>query len=270
LSLEEVRLEEEMQQDPRYVEYPEYYDFAHDKKEDIPFFLGYASECGSPILELACGTGRILIPMAEAGYQITGIDLAPGMLSICRERVARLGLTDRVTLAQANMTAFDLPEKEFSLAYVPLRSFAHIFTQEEQLACLRATYDHLRPGGLFIVVVFALRHSAVTEDKEGSVSILREFELPDKRRVIQSQRFVRYDPKDQILYFEFMFEEHDAEGTLLGTRTVPMDMRYTSRYELQLLMERVGFEVVDVFRDYDRQPFNGKYEIIMVARKKGK
>lgn len=256
-----------MQREPRYVEYPEYYDHAHCRKDDIPFFLDYARECGSPILELACGTGRLLIPMAQAGFRITGIDISPGMLSICRERVERLGLADRVALAEADMTAFDLTEKGFVLAYVPLRSFAHLFTQEAQLACLQKTYDHLRCGGLFIVAVFALNFSAVAEDRENSVRVLREFELPDKRRVVQRQRFLRYDPKDQILYFEFTFEEYDAAGELIRERNVPMDMRYTSRYELGLLMERAGFEVVDVFRDYDRQPFDGKHEIIMVARK---
>jgi SAM-dependent methyltransferase len=255
---------------PVYVEYPEYYDYAHDKKDDIPFFLDYARQCGSPILELACGTGRVIVPVAEAGYRVTGIDMAPGMLSICRERVERLGLADRVTLVQADMAGFDLPEKEFALAYVPLRSFSHLFTQEGQLACLQRTWEHLRPGGLFIVVAFALNHSVITEDKEGSLRLLREFELPDKHHVVQRQRFVRYDPKDQILYFEFIFEEHDTAGALLRERTVPMDMRYTSRYELALLMERVGFEVVDVFRDYDKQPFNGMYEIIMVGRKREK
>ena len=135
-----------MEQKPEYVEYPEYYDFAHDKREDIPFFLEYARECGSPVLELACGTGRVLVPMAQEGHRITGVDMAPGMLAICRERVRALGLADRVTLVSANMTEFDLAEKGFAFAYVPLRSFTHLFTQEEQLACLQKTYDHLRPG----------------------------------------------------------------------------------------------------------------------------
>ena len=132
--------------------------------------------------------------------------------------------------------------------------------------------EDIRPsaaGVLFIVVVFALRYSALTEDKEGSVAVMREFELPNKHHVIQKQRFLRYDVKDQILYFEFMFEERDSEGQPVRERTVPMNMRYTGRYELGLLMERVGFEVVDVFRDYDRQPFNGKYEMIVVGRKHG-
>ncbi|MBN1901735.1 methyltransferase domain-containing protein [Candidatus Sumerlaeota bacterium] len=252
---------------PSYVDYSEYYDFAHFQKDDIPFFLDYARECGSPLLELACGTGRLIVPIAEAGYNITGIDLSAKMLSICRERVNRLGLSDRVSLVEANMTNFDLPEKQFALAYVPLRSFTHLFTQKDQLSCLHTTFAHLRPGGLFIVVVFALNFSVLAKDSEDSFRVLREFDLPDGNHVVQSQRFAKHDRAKQILYFEFKFEEKDRNGLMVRERTVPMDMRYTLRYELQLLMERAGFEVVDVFQDYEKRPFSGKYEIIMVGRK---
>lgn len=254
----------------KYVEYPEYYDGAHGRTHDLRFFLDYARACGSPILELACGTGRLLVPVAEAGYCVTGVDVSPGMLSLCRRRVERLALAERVSLVEADMAAFDLPEKKFSLAYIPLRSFAHLFSQEEQVACLQRTHDHLRPGGLFIVAAFALSHAVAARDTEESFRVLMEFDLPGGRRVVQHQRFLRYDPGSQVLYFEFKFEEHDSEGRPVRERTVPMPMRYTSRYELQLLMERVGFEVVDVFRDYERQPFNGKGEIIMVGRKSGR
>lgn len=253
--------------EPKYVEYPEYYDFAHCQHCDIRFFLDYARESGSPILELACGTGRLLVPMAEAGYRITGIDLSPRMLSICRQRVNHLGLTDCVSLIEADMAAFDLPDKQFSLAYIPLRSFTHLFTQASQLGCLSRTYNHLRPGGLFIVVVFALNHSVASQETESTFHVLNEFTLPNECHVVQGQRFLKHDPKDQILYFEFKFEEHDNGGQLVRERIVPMTMRYTSRYELQLLMERVGFEVIDVFSDYDKRPFTGKHEIIMVGRK---
>jgi SAM-dependent methyltransferase len=252
---------------PGYVDYSEYYDFAHSQKDDIPFFLDYARKCGSPILELACGTGRLLIPIAQTGYNITGIDLSLNMLSICRERVNNLGLSGRVSLVEANMTNYELPEKRFSLAYVPLRSFTHLYTQEEQLSCLHTTYAHIRPGGLFIVVVFALNFSVLAKDSEETFRVLKEFDLPGGRHVVQSQRFARHDRANQILYFEFKFQEKDSAGKIVREKTVPMNMRYTLRYELQLLMERAGFDVIDVFQDYEKRPFSGKYEIIMVGRK---
>lgn len=252
---------------PEYLDYSEYYDFAHNQKDDIPFYLDYARECGSPILELACGTGRLIIPVAEAGYSVTGIDFSANMLSICKERVNQHGLSERVSLVEANMTNFDLPEKQFSLAYVPLRSFTHLFTQEEQLSCLHTTYTHLRPGGLFIVALFVPRFTILGQEQESPFRPLREFNLPNGNHVVQSQRFVMNDRVNQIVYFEFKFEETDSSGNAVSEKIAPMIMHYTWRYELQLLMERAGFEVTDVFQDYEKNPFSGKYELIMVGKK---
>lgn len=140
---------------PQYVDYAEYYDFGHDITIDIEFYIGYARQCGSPILELACGTGRVLIPLAEAGFHVHGLDLSNNMLSLCQQKVSNLGLDTRVHLTLANMASFDLECKNFALAYIPARSFMHLFTQEEQISCLRQTYTHLCPGGCFIVDVYA-------------------------------------------------------------------------------------------------------------------
>jgi len=250
-----------------YIEYPEYYDHAHSQTHDIPFYLDYASESGSPILEMACGTGRLLLPLAHAGYRITGVDVSPGMLALCRQRVVQAGLQNRVSLVCGNMTNVNLQEKRFALAIVALRSFAHLLSHEDQLACLARLHVHLRSNGTLVIAVFALNHRVAAQNENGPFMVLKEFDLPDARRVVQSQRFVRYDPANQILYHEFRFAEFDRGGQPLRERTLPMTMRYTSRYELQLLLERVGFEVRDVFSDYDRRPHSGKHEIIMVARK---
>jgi hypothetical protein len=78
---------------------------------------------------------------------------------------------------------------------------------------------------------------------------------------------VRNDPVLQIQHAELRFEEFDAEGTLVRERTLPLTTRYTFRWEMQLLLERARFELVDVFRDYERTPFDGTGEIIAVARR---
>jgi hypothetical protein len=91
--------------------------------------------------------------------------------------------------------------------------------------------------------------------------------LPNGHRLLRWDRFVRNDPVLQIQHAEIRFTEFDAEGALVRERTLPLDTRYTFRYELQLLLERAGFEMVDLFRDYDRNPFDGTGEIIAVARR---
>ena len=97
-----------------YVDYAEYYDFDHDTKIDLEFYLEFANQCRSPILELACGTGLLAIPIAEAGFEIYGLDLSANMLARCRTKVERKNLTDSVHLSLANITEFDLPRVDFT------------------------------------------------------------------------------------------------------------------------------------------------------------
>jgi len=160
-----------------------------------------------------------------------------------------------------------VPRKDFALAFVAVRSFMHLFTQADQLACLEQVHRHLRPGGCFVVDVYAPDYGKMAQPPNGPFVLRREFDLPDGHHVIRRDRFVRNDLVRQIQHYELKFEEYDAAGALVRERTVPMDTRYIFRYELQLLLERVGFEVIDVFRDYDRQPYDGTGEIIAVARR---
>lgn len=250
-----------------YVDYAEYYDALHDTQIDLAFYREYAEQCGAPILELACGTGRVLIPMAEAGYEMYGIDLNENMLDRCRTKVAERGLEERVQLYLADMAAFELPRADFGLAYIPVRSFMHLNTLADQLGCMERVYACLRSGGLFIVDVYApsYRHLAMEPDRP--FTLRHESRLPNGHTVKRWDRFVRNDPALQIQHAELRFEQFDAQGTLVRERTLPLTTRYTFRYEMQLLLERAGFELVDVFRDYDRSPFDGTGEIIAVARR---
>ena len=124
---------------PQYIDYAEYYDYdiASAPFADIPFYLHYAHRCGSPILELACGTGRVLIPLAKAGFEMYGVDFSENMLAVCHRKVMENGLTDRVHLSRADMASFDLPRKDFAFVYIPVRSFMHLFTFANQISCLQ-------------------------------------------------------------------------------------------------------------------------------------
>ena len=252
---------------PGYTPYARYYDLAHPAMSDVPFYLRYASHCGGPILELACGTGRLIIPLAEAGYEVTGLDLCEEMLAVCRARVSAHDLSDRITLVQGDMSSYALARKDYALASVPLRSFCHLFTQQDQTGCLRCTADHLKSGGILIVDTFAPFYRVLAQEHEGDEIRRREFALPGGNSVVQWERFLSNDLANQILHFSFRFEERLPSGELVNNAEVPMDLRYTFRYELQLLFERAGFEVTDVFRDFEFSPYDGTGEIIMVGKK---
>jgi len=250
-----------------YVDFAEYYDFDHAISLDVEFYLDFARRCGSPILELACGTGRLVVPLAEAGFEVYGVDLSDNMLAVCRRKLDEKHLADRVHLARANMAGFDLPNKGCALAFVALRSFMHLLRQDDQLACLRSVYQHLRPGGYFIVDIIAPDLETLARKPDGAFVVRREFDLPDGHHVVRQDRLVEHDVVQQIRRFEFKFEEFDSTGALVRERLIPLYMRYTFRYELQLLLERAGLALVDIFRDYEKNPYDGTGEIIAVARR---
>ncbi len=176
---------------PEYVDYAEFYDRHHGFAEDIPFYLAYAEENGAPILELACGTGRILLPLAEAGHALHGLDLSENMLRVARDKIAEAGLEDSVSLTHADMADFDLGEKGFSLAICAFRSFMHLYTQQDQRICLRRLWEHLRPGGLFVVDVYCPNLELLSRPPDGEFELRREFDLPNGHHVVRKDRFVR-------------------------------------------------------------------------------
>jgi len=252
---------------PEYVDYAEYYDAIHDKGDDVPFYLEYARRAGGPVLELACGTGRLAVPLAEAGLRVHGFDFSERMLDVLRRKIAKKKIGDRLSVSCANMADFDLPEKSFALAFVAFRSFMHLFTQADQLACLRRVFSHLRPGGRFIVDVYTPNLEWLSSPCTGEFVQRNNVALPGGGRLLRKDRFVRKGYVNQINEAELAFEEYDTAGGLVRSRTVPLATRYSFRFELQLLLEKAGFEIEALFGDYDKRPFDWTGEIIFVARK---
>jgi cyclopropane fatty-acyl-phospholipid synthase-like methyltransferase len=205
--------------------------------------------------------------MAEAGFTVHGLDFSENMLEMARRKIEERGLSDRISLTHADMANFDLEEKGFSLAFVAARSFMHLFTQEKQLSCLDRFRRHLRPGGLFLMDLYAPSFRMLSRIPEDEFKFLREFTLPGGNRVVHKRQFVGVDLVNQVTREEILFEEYHPDGELIHTKRVPMDTRYTFRFELELLLEKAGFEVRSIFRDYERNPYDGTGEIIAVAQK---
>ena len=140
------------------------YDFVADlydhvtpyrQRPDVTFFVDAAVESGGPVLEVGCGTGRVLIPTAREGVEIVGLDLSEHMLAICRGRLAAesAAVQAKARLVQDDMRAFDLGQT-FQLVTTPLRPFQHLTTVEDQLACLSSIRGHLVIGGRLILDIF--------------------------------------------------------------------------------------------------------------------
>ncbi len=239
-------------------------------RPDIDFYVEAARASGGPVLEVGCGTGRILIPTARAGVEITGLDLSPHMLKVCRERVAAEppAVRARIRLVQADMRSFDLAQA-FQLVTLPFRPFQHLTTVEDQLACLASIRRHLVDGGRLILDLFNPSLDALTSDNLGQeFGDEPEFTTPDGRRVVRRVRIVARDYFNQVNQTELIYYVTYPDGhTERLVHAFPM--RYLYRFEADHLLVRSGFELEHLYADYDKSPYGSAYpgELIFVARK---
>ncbi len=241
-------------------------------RPDVVFFVEAAKQSGGPVLEVGCGTGRVLIPTARAGIEIVGLDLSLPMLDVCRERLLHeLGEGQaRVQLVEADMRDFELGQA-FRLVTIPFRPFQHLTTVADQLSCLRSIHRHLEEGGWLILDIFNPSLEALTSDDVGEeVGEEPAFTTPDGRRVVRRHKIVSRDHFNQINYVELIYDVTHPDGR--EERLVhSFPMRYLFRFEAEHLLVRSGFEVEHVYADFDKNPYGSKYpgELIFVAKKVG-
>jgi SAM-dependent methyltransferase len=225
---------------------------------DVEFYLGLAREAQGPVLELGCGTGRVLLEIAAAGFPCTGLDPSPSMLEALRAKPFPRSLR----LVRAPMQNFDLGADRFTLIYSAFRAFQHLYEVEDQLACLAHVRRHLAPRGIFAFDVFnpRLARTAVVEEPE--TEDLR-FELAGEEIV----RFtaVRRDHLAQLLHLSMRYERRRGPD-VLGSESVEFSMRYFFRFELEHLLARAGFRDVRFYGDFRRAPLRAETGFVIVAR----
>ncbi|MCX6036927.1 MAG: class I SAM-dependent methyltransferase [Chloroflexi bacterium] len=255
-----------------YLSIAELYDYVvpYRNRPDVAFFVEAAKESGGPVLEVGCGTGRVLIPTAQAGVEIVGLDLSPHMLEVCRGRLKAESeeVRSRVQLVQGDMRQFEL-SRTFRLVTLPFRPFQHLTTVEDQLACLGCICRHLAEAGRLILDIFNPSLESLARQNFGEeISEEPEFSMPDGRRVIRRHKIVSRDVANQINYVELIYYVTHPNGR--QERLVQaFPMRYLFRFEAEHLLARAGFEVEQLYADYDKSPYGSKYpgELIFVARK---
>lgn len=247
----------------------EYYDAVWIVREraDVDFYMGCAKVYGSPALELGCGTGRILLRLAEAGHRVCGLDLSPPMLGRCREKLARLpvDVQERVQSVDGDMTAFDLNEK-FPLVIIPFRPFQHLLAVDDQLACLKNAKRHLAPGGRLVFDLFQTDARRMHDPfflQERPVP--GEVTLEDGRVVRLSERTTAFHRAIQCNDVELIYYVTHPGGRVERLAN-PFRIRYFFRYEAEHLLARAGLRVAELFGDFTRAPLrDDSPEMIFVA-----
>ncbi len=246
------------------------YDAVYGEREDIGFWPALATETDGPVLELGCGTGRVLIPVARAGVDITGLDLSAAMLDRCRAKLD-LELPEvqaRAELVLGDMRSFDLGRR-FALITIPFAGFQHLRTVGEQLACLACCRRHLEPRGR---LALDMPNSAPAPpsnadelpvaDGEAAAEVV---EWTGGRHVRWWSTVTHYDPLQQCSEYEVTYQVVEKDGSSRELRE-SFPLRYVFRYELEHLFVRAGFRLVALYGDHDRSPLMaGSPALIAVA-----
>lgn len=236
-------------------DFTRFYDWSYQGYEqDIAFFATLAGTYGSPILEVACGTGRIIIPLARCGVQVVGIDLSDHMLDIARCKLSKEPdyVRDRVSFTQADMRGFDLGSA-FAAAFIPNASVFHLPDTDALLACFSCLYKHIVPGGIAVIdVVAPARMANQVVDVENKVGeginpstqlLTREFNK--KLRIDHDNQFV----KVLHTYVECCGNEERVFVFEQNYRWMQIDEGIT-------ILSSAGFADVKAMGDYDGSPYN--------------
>jgi len=227
-----------------YEKLARFYDLEHvDLTADLIFYLHFARHAGGPVLEVGCGTGRILLHLAQAGIDVVGVDSSPAMLASARSK-----LEGRIPLIKGDMRTVELPNR-FPLVIVSINTFMHLQTTNEQLTALTNLARHLTPNGRIIIDLPAgdeLAH----QDPDGRLTLEQVLVDPVTEHRIMKLVASRIDWATQRQEITYVYDELLPDGGILRS-VVPMTLRHVFRYELTLLLEKAGFNLATLYGDYD-------------------
>lgn len=243
-----------------------FYDLDYEPfQDDVALYLGFAERTGGPLLELGCGTGRLLLPLARAGFSVTGVDMSPRMLEVAQAKVNEAGLGGQITLVQADMRELKLPQ-QYRLAFIAINSFMHLVTLEDQLAALRAWRKLLLPGGLLVIDVDNPDPRHLLE-ADGRLDLQGRWFDPDTGATVLKHVSRTLDAARQLQHVLFIYDEVFPDGQMRRT-LAPFQARYLYRYEGELLLDKAGFTPEQVYGSYDLDPYDSDSErMIFVARR---
>jgi len=257
---------------------PDEYDLEHvGDEEDVVFYVGLAKRLRPrSVLELACGTGRITVPLAEegarSGFSVVGLDSEANMLKQARDKARQIPAAARkgLKLVHGDMRQWHGAEP-FDLIVVPCASIAHFLDLDEQLEVWRRAFQNLAPGGRFVVETVMPNFSAYADSFSNPPRTLVEIDrdVTDKPRNIRliRRKTVNYVPNEQRAQIRFLYEKYHRKS-LVECYIDDFESHVYFPRELRLLFLHTGFAIEDVFGDYNRRPLRASSQMmIMIGRK---
>jgi SAM-dependent methyltransferase len=232
---------------------------------DMPLYMDLAATSGGRVLEVACGSGRLLLPLVRAGHHLVGVDVSPHMLAVARQKLERERL--QAELVEADMRTFDVHDRgPFDLAIVAVKSFAYLTEQADQLACLERINAHLRPGGVLAIDFLNPQPEWVGAAPGSMRDDLLQRSEEHGLTVSRVESVVTTDAARQVRVIRSAYEVIDDHGAVVAKRFVEWSYRYTYRFEAEHLLARGGFEIQAVYGGYGREPFTSDSQsVVFVA-----
>lgn len=253
-------------QQPNFDRFARFYDDDYrNYTEDISLILELADDGGGPALELGCGTGRVLVPLAAQGIETVGIDLSPALLDIARQKVSQHQLESAVELIEDDIRSARLQSTGFTFAYCVSNTLMHCTSQAEQIQVLETAYHHLASDGILLIDLF-------NPDLVGISEVAGLSELADAWQDAQGNQVYKWsvrnvDPATQCQETLFIYEEIDSGGHCIKT-SCPFLLRYIWPDEGKLMLETVGFDVLSVWGDfYGSEHDSSSDRLIFLAKK---
>jgi SAM-dependent methyltransferase len=239
------------------------YDSIQGGTRDVEYYLRKIGPTPATVLELGSGTGRIAIPLAQAGHTVYALDSSPDMHRLLRSKVPDR-LRSRVVNVEATMCAFSL-DASFDCIILGLNTVFALVEAQERSACFRAVRQHLKANGQFIVD-FSVPSASLLSNKDGKYSLSVSGNSPNETHAVLT--YNRYDAERQLSILNFLtMEVVDAKVSALYVTSAAE--YYPSPAEMQMLIEDAGMQVTEILGDYDGHPFleaGERRDVIMVAR----
>jgi SAM-dependent methyltransferase len=235
-----------------YDTFAPFYDLEYGHKyDDIPFYLDMARQHGACILEIGVGTGRVTIPLAQAGFSIWGIDNSIEMVQISKSKIQTLpaDIHPRIHLFVDDMQSFNL-KKKFSLVIIPFRTFLHNLSRQDQIATLKCIRSHLQHDGILAFDLFVPIYSVIGQRKWHET--IHEDELSEQESGLTIECDITHEPEKQLLTICNSYLRKNKSRKIKNI----MRYRYIFRYEMELLLNFAGFNVMDVYGGFEKQKYD--------------
>lgn len=248
---------------PGYEGVGTFYDLFADNS-DIPFYVEYARTMGSPILDLAAGTGRVSLALAHEGFEVIALECSPSMLTAFRKKLQQTPpiVSSRITLVEGDMRRFELPQR-FSLIIIP-NSFGHAMTRKAQMETLRCVLKHMREDGMFILDLYAGEMQyTYAKFEDPSINI-------GNGKTVERHGEIHSDRNRKLLRVDLHYIVRNTDGSIVETVEVTSGAALIFKRDVDLLLRDSGLEIFAEVGGFDHSPCTDENDrrVLLLKKKK--